>query len=270
MFLIKPGYVYWQSLLAEVLFVQNYFGGIWNHTWSLAVEEHFYLLLVGAVLIAMYVKLHPIKVLCVGSLGLIIGCSVLRVSIESIPYQHETHLFPTHLRMDSLAFGVLLRAALNGKPNLLLPTPVRLLLILLATAISSWAFFLPLGSAGWLTGFGFSLLSIASVILIIALSDWPNLESNALIKFTAMVGSYSYSIYLWHMLLMLVFNSFAKRAWPYMWPEINAFLCLTWMFAGGIVLAKLIEMPVLAFRDRIFPSFSARAASPHSYPSISK
>src|SRR5689334_22886162 len=26
----------------EALFVQNYFGFIWNQTWSLAVEEHFY------------------------------------------------------------------------------------------------------------------------------------------------------------------------------------------------------------------------------------
>src|SRR5688572_8009182 len=31
--------------LQELLFVQNYLGGIYPHTWSLAVEEHFYLLL---------------------------------------------------------------------------------------------------------------------------------------------------------------------------------------------------------------------------------
>lgn len=29
------------QLLAELFFVQNYFDGLWNHTWSLAVEEHF-------------------------------------------------------------------------------------------------------------------------------------------------------------------------------------------------------------------------------------
>jgi len=31
--------------LHEIFFVQNYFSGVWGHTWSLAVEEHFYLLL---------------------------------------------------------------------------------------------------------------------------------------------------------------------------------------------------------------------------------
>ncbi len=33
---------YW---LHEVLFIQNYLPGIWRHTWSLAVEEHFYIVL---------------------------------------------------------------------------------------------------------------------------------------------------------------------------------------------------------------------------------
>src|SRR6266478_1738772 len=35
----------WKRIFAEVFFVQNYFTGLWSHTWSLAIEEHFYLLL---------------------------------------------------------------------------------------------------------------------------------------------------------------------------------------------------------------------------------
>lgn len=268
MFLIKPGYVHWQALVAELLFVQNYFGGIWNHTWSLAVEEHFYLLLVGAMLLSAHAKIQPMKVLCVGSFGLIIGCLWLRLSIESVPYQHETHLFPTHLRMDSLAFGVLLRVLTIAKPNLAPNVSVRLLLILLASGLSGWAFFMPLGSADWITGFGFSLLSIASVVFIIALSNWPSFESNSVIKYIANIGSYSYSIYLWHMLLMFVFSSAAKRMWPYLWQELNTLLCLAWMFGGGIILAKLIEIPALSFRDRIFPSLSVPKLASHSQPSI--
>ena len=33
------------ALISELLFVQNYFSSLWAHTWSLAVEEHFYLTL---------------------------------------------------------------------------------------------------------------------------------------------------------------------------------------------------------------------------------
>ena len=35
----------WRDVLGEFLFLQNYLGKMWIHTWSLAVEEHFYLLL---------------------------------------------------------------------------------------------------------------------------------------------------------------------------------------------------------------------------------
>ena len=35
----------WKRILSEVFFVQNYHQGLYNQTWSLGVEEHFYLLL---------------------------------------------------------------------------------------------------------------------------------------------------------------------------------------------------------------------------------
>src|SRR5262245_6491508 len=34
------------SCLGELFFLQNYLGALWAHTWSLAIEEHFYLFLV--------------------------------------------------------------------------------------------------------------------------------------------------------------------------------------------------------------------------------
>lgn len=34
-----------RSYLGEILYVQNYTGALWGHEWSLAVEEHFYILL---------------------------------------------------------------------------------------------------------------------------------------------------------------------------------------------------------------------------------
>jgi peptidoglycan/LPS O-acetylase OafA/YrhL len=40
---VKP--LSWRNLLGETLFLQNYVGQLQGHTWSLAVEEHFYVLL---------------------------------------------------------------------------------------------------------------------------------------------------------------------------------------------------------------------------------
>ena len=47
-FLVAASYGVYVPLgvwLREILFFQNYKHGIWRHTWTLAVEEHFYLLL---------------------------------------------------------------------------------------------------------------------------------------------------------------------------------------------------------------------------------
>jgi peptidoglycan/LPS O-acetylase OafA/YrhL len=38
-----------RQLASELVFLQSYFPGLWGHAWSLAVEEHFYLLLAAAV-----------------------------------------------------------------------------------------------------------------------------------------------------------------------------------------------------------------------------
>jgi peptidoglycan/LPS O-acetylase OafA/YrhL len=258
-FLIKPGYVRWQGLLAEALFVQNYFGGLWNHTWSLAVEEHFYILLVAIVWVAVRIKIRPVHALCLCSAALIVACTTLRLSILESPYHHETHLFPTHLRMDALVFGVLLRVFLNKNIAILSNLWVRVSLIFFACAASSWSFLYPLGSAPWITGIGLTILSISSAVLIAALSNWPAFESNIVIKLGARLGSHSYSIYLWHMLLMHVFNSVVKRVFPDALPLLANSVCILWMLVGGVVLSKLIELPVLKFRDRIFPSLSVPA-----------
>src|SRR3954467_2052645 len=55
--ILAQGFVFERiQLVAEVLFFQNYVKGLWNHTWSLAVEEHFYLLLPLVCLLVLHVR----------------------------------------------------------------------------------------------------------------------------------------------------------------------------------------------------------------------
>ncbi len=44
---LRGGTVSFWRLCGELLYFQNYGMGIWEHTWSLAIEEHFYFLLAG-------------------------------------------------------------------------------------------------------------------------------------------------------------------------------------------------------------------------------
>src|SRR6185503_12824637 len=95
------------AFVGEVLFLQNYIGGVWWHTWSLAVEEHFYLLLAGATW--LLAKAHPSQAFrAIPALSLIVAVTCLGLRIATPHTNFPQLINPTHLRIDSLMFGVLL------------------------------------------------------------------------------------------------------------------------------------------------------------------
>jgi peptidoglycan/LPS O-acetylase OafA/YrhL len=98
------------AVVSESLFVQNYGAHVWSHTWSLAVEEHFYLLLALLVLwLQRRSAVNPFRRVPLIFLVTTVFVGVARVATwKWVPYSTETHRFPTHLEIDSLFFGVLL------------------------------------------------------------------------------------------------------------------------------------------------------------------
>jgi peptidoglycan/LPS O-acetylase OafA/YrhL len=99
------------NLAAELCFIQNYVPGLWNHTWSLAVEEHFYILIGGLMLWISGRKTEMktsalVPVVCV---GVMVGCGLTRIATwHFMPFTMRGYMFPSHLRFDSLMAGVLL------------------------------------------------------------------------------------------------------------------------------------------------------------------
>jgi peptidoglycan/LPS O-acetylase OafA/YrhL len=258
MLLIRPGFVEVKSVLAEVFFVQNYVSGIWNHTWSLAVEEHFYLLLTGLVYLCFRFGKNAQQKIFVACLICIFACLLARLNLSSTTYAHETHLFPTHLRIDALAFGVLLQLMLRYSPGTAIKSSLlRIALVVLALALSLWAFFYPLGSAPWISSVGLSMLSLSAFMLIYALESWPAFERLSMVRALAAIGVYSYSIYLWHIPLNHLMHGVIKRLVPNLTLEF--YYCIYFLIAvtGGVVLGKLIELPFLRQRDKWFPSKSS-------------
>ncbi len=101
-----------RKILGELFFLQNYLGGLRDHTWSLAVEEHFYLLLTALVVWLAWRKPgqpDPFTAIPRIVVGVAVACLGLRVLTAL--YSPDLLSGPfvwTHLRMDALAFGVLL------------------------------------------------------------------------------------------------------------------------------------------------------------------
>lgn len=97
------------KLFGELFFVQNYFGHLYGHTWSLAVEEHFYLLL-PPLLIVIPPRNIPRLVLMFAVALLAARCCLTQ-------FGEMRCLTPTHLRLDSLFFGVLLSYYYHYHPS---------------------------------------------------------------------------------------------------------------------------------------------------------
>jgi peptidoglycan/LPS O-acetylase OafA/YrhL len=252
------------NVLREVFFVQNYGDRLWDHTWSLAVEEHFYILLPLLLLFLIRRSVSsntnaPFAVLPGIALAIGIVCLSLRIITASLmPYDTIRNVFATHLRIDSLMFGVLLsyfhhchkesfEAAIKGR---------RQIFLLGAALFTIPAFILPLNSPFHYT-VGFTLLYLAAGMALCAALD-SNPSPRFPVRAAAYLGSLSYSIYLWHMpvnhWIAPRFGNLAPAGWGwYMYA--TAYLTLSAVV--GIVCAYLVEVPAIRIRDRFFPSRSS-------------
>ena len=255
------------QLVAEVLFFQNFERGLWNHTWSLAVEEHFYLLLPLVMLGVLRARrggeasLRPM--LLVGAL-LAVGTVLLRLATAAeIPaFSSYTHVFATQLRLDSLFFGVMLAYPYHFHHERFMRAvrPWRVPLLLGGALLLAPAFVLPLERNPILYTLGFSVLYVGSGMLLVA-SLLFDVRGSRPLRGVAAMGTYSYSIYLWHMpviaFVMPLLDRLAGGTIPYV---LGAPLYLGLSAAIGVAMARLIEVPALRVRDQRFPSRAAAAA----------
>ena len=243
----------WRLLWPELFFFQNYHPAIFPHAWSLAVEEHFYLLLpllllaLGRSRGASFAALPGVIAVIAGSL------LVLRIgNAQSVAFGHSTHVFATHLRIDSLFFGVLIAWLwhYHGARLRAFVQTWRWPLGALAVALALPPFFFEIsfGQYPYLHTFGFTALYVsAGIVLLLTLrlrSAWRPL---------AFIGTHSYSIYLWHLPIRLFSPLWLPKGTP---PAAEIALYLLVSVAFGILAAKLVETPFLWLRDRFFPTRS--------------
>jgi len=269
--------------LSEMLYVQNYGPFIWRHTWSLAVEEHFYILLPLFLLVLIRYapnRENPFRVMPRAFLVVATACLALRiVTVLKVPQaalldwtMYRKAYATTHCRIDSLFFGVLLGYFYHFRPEsldgLLGPTKNRIVLAFLSVALLSVCLFLPIQNRFMLTagltlvylGFGCVLMLCLHVQNVLPRVLAAPLEQIG--KGFAYVGMYSYSIYLWHTAFLGWGPGFVRHVFHTQPNAITGFaIYLTVSIAFGILMSRLIEYPVLRVRDQIVPALQG---SPNS------
>jgi peptidoglycan/LPS O-acetylase OafA/YrhL len=268
-----PGLEYY---LREIFYFQNYSSGVWSHTWSLAVEEHFYIFLPLLLLILHRLfpnQEDPFHYIPDVFASIAVACLVFRfVGVRGIPsgtlieWSAANKVYaPTHMRMDSLFFGVLLGYLHHYRTEFLqrifLPTRNRILIAMLAAALLSCCIVFPLTTRTMLT-IGFTLLYVGfGLVLLLCLYVHNVLPTSLAAPLRllgtvfASVGAYSYSIYLWHIAVSIWGPVVVVGYLQIRLGLITGFLSyFIGSIAIGIFMSRLVEYPVLRLRDRLFPA----------------
>lgn len=258
-------------VLTEAAYLQNYLPPVWGPTWSLAVEEHFYLLLAAAFLVMVRrgSREDPFR-----SLVYVIGAvAVLALSLRiytalTYPYSDRRAFFPTHLRLDAIAWGVLLGYLYHFRRAQLLAILERrrALIAAVSAVLILPPFVWPLGQSRFLATVGLTLLDWGFAGVLILSVTRPLRLPPTIGRGLAALGFDSYSIYLWHMPVIgwlmeslrrhgtLAFHP-ATLSWGL---DLGVYVIAS--IAVGVVMARTIEGPALMLRDRLFPSRSGSLA----------
>ena len=227
-----PGHQFWWASLFLTDYI--YRGGILGHTWSLSVEEHFYIILP---LLLLWLSPRRFAAIPFISLGVLITSPLLRC-FGSL----ELANFATHTRIDGLLAGVAVGYLYHFKPRAFRHLAKTRRAIPVFIACSAIAILLGDPVDNRIPAiFSFSVLAIGFSFLV----AWAVVqECPKLLWPVATIGFYSYSIYLWHMLFasMLPFVNFRGKQIVYL------LVCL----CMGTTMSVLIEVPCVRLRDKIW------------------
>jgi peptidoglycan/LPS O-acetylase OafA/YrhL len=201
------------ELRGNLLNIQNYTGGI-PHTWSLAVEEHAYLLLVLLLVVAARWKVRMRHLL----VFLAITCVSVEVMRMVLSYKGHDVVVATHTRIEGILYGVILAILYHYAPDTFRRLQEHRWLWFAGVAVAI-VFFRFQTEALWASSLGWDMSDLLGVALLMLLYRPDPAKRRAKIyRFIAWLGVYSYGIYLWHVSVIAPTMTFASRLPKWMVP----------------------------------------------------
>lgn len=258
-----------EKVFYELIFVQNYVLG-WGYaypaSWSLAVEEHFYFGLALFLWLIFNKKIMrfevvPNKTSAFEKWLIVILAVVFALRLWSnIQYQDDVarNMTMSHLRIDSLLFGVLISFWYHFKRERLTDFYMKnkFLLLLLSFAMLLFTPFVEPVESFFVRTIGFTLLYFSFGILLIhfLIDANVNRQLNRMfsakgVDFISKIGFCSYSIYVIHSLVIYCFAFLSIN---------NRFIAFLIVFLisvfSGFIMTNKIEKFFLNYRNKYYPS----------------
>ncbi len=237
-----------QQLWGNLLNVQNYVGGI-PHTWSLAVEEHAYLLLAICLAWAARSKVR-VRAVAIGLAAVCAVVVVLRLVLIERGYEVVNR---THTRIEGILYGVLLATVFHYRPEMFRRWQDRRW-VWATVLLGSLVFFRLQTEAPWSASLGWDAADLLGVALLMLLYRPGKVaRRSALYRLIAWIGVYSYGIYLWHVAVIAPSMAMGGHLPRWLLPWWTAVIPVAAGIGLGAFSTKVIELPALKLRDRFYP-----------------
>lgn len=269
-----------RALVPNLLHLQNYLGTPLTHTWSLSVEEHFYLalpLLLACLLRSGGGAIQPggdhrrLVTQVIGTFVVIaVGCFIARClyAFTARPTNYEVMLTQTHHRMDSLFAGVVLscvyylrRSWWDAVAKYSLALFVLGLVLVAPMAVLRLKTNIMVPTVGLtMLYLGYACILVATLSTKIGEGFGGRFMGSVVGRILAFIGFYSYTIYLLHMAFALPLMQYLYRegilsrlGLELQWLLVMLLYIMVATFTG-VLFSKAIERPSLLLRDKLFPS----------------
>jgi peptidoglycan/LPS O-acetylase OafA/YrhL len=245
----------------NLLHLQNYLGTSISHTWTLSLEEHFYILLSFSFM-WMASRRASARTL-MASISIVCAAVFVVRTITALHGNIDGAINYTHCRLDGLLFGVALAVLRELRPRIFEALGRRKWpLILVSLAGFAVLFTIEKPSLNMLTwGFEVVYAGYAALLLLIYF-HFQRFRRTFWVRGIAYLGLYSYGIYLWHNATRPPVRYLVGHLPGTLQFPVGIALEATCMVAIGVVATRLIEWPMLRIRERIAGNPERRVATP--------